>query len=89
MSGRGLPTGTLDWRDFHCRQFDHVLAVVVHGPITSRRTIRSRLAPPDGNVPVGIEPIDMPDGPTWYHAMGIVLLLCAYWAGWLNALWPF
>jgi hypothetical protein len=40
-------------------------------------------------VPVGIEPIDMPDGPTWYHAMGIVLLLCAYWAGWLDALWPF
>ena len=30
---RGLPTDTLDWRGLHCRQFDHVPDVVVHGPI--------------------------------------------------------
>ena len=27
--------------------------------------------------------------PTWIHAMAVVGLLSAYWAGWLDALWPF
>ncbi|HJL54445.1 MAG TPA: hypothetical protein QF424_00730 [Candidatus Thalassarchaeaceae archaeon] len=27
--------------------------------------------------------------PSWYHAMAVVLLVCAYLAGWLDVLWQF